>query len=160
MMILYLILSLLLIFSKTPLMMAFVVICQASLISLSIFILFLSSWFSFILFLVFISAMMIVYVYAASLASNDFVYFTSQPVLPLMLLSVPIMFIATNKFNYPLKSSSYLKSCNLDLDTSTMHKIFSSYILTTTLFLIMYLLIALVAVAKTTANHQGALRTS
>nr|YP_009686641.1 NADH dehydrogenase subunit 6 [Gammarus lacustris]QDS78460.1 NADH dehydrogenase subunit 6 [Gammarus lacustris] len=151
--------SWLLIFSKTPLTMAALIILQAFMVSFITFMFLLSSWFSFILFMVFISAMMVIFVYVSSLASNDF-FTAPSPYLLLILFSVPfvIIFMALVPTSVPNQSHSQIFLSDLHLGSMVTYKLYSSYILATTIFLIIYLLVALIVVAKNSSSSKGALR--
>jgi NADH-ubiquinone oxidoreductase chain 6 len=151
--------SWLLIFSKTPLIIAALIILQAFIVSFITFIFLLRSWFSFILFIVFIRAIIVIFVYVSSLASNDF-FTTPSPYLLLILLSVPfvIIFITLVPTSVPNQSHSQIFLSDLHLGSIVTYKLYSSYILATTIFLIIYLLIALIVVAKNSSSSKGALR--
>nr|YP_009339303.1 NADH dehydrogenase subunit 6 [Gmelinoides fasciatus]APL97193.1 NADH dehydrogenase subunit 6 [Gmelinoides fasciatus] len=153
-------LSLMLIFSKTPLMVTLVILTQATLISISIYLNLLTSWLAYILLLIFVSAMMVVYAYVSSLASNQYIYFTTPPIIPLMFILLSVLIMVPMK-KIGLTSSAYLlMNSNLNMGQMPYSKIYSFYTLAAVMFLILYLLMALVAVAKIISNYDGPLRTS
>nr|DAZ91353.1 TPA_asm: ND6 [Gammarus chevreuxi] len=153
--------STLFIFSKTPLMMAMIIIAQAVMVSFITFMFLPTSWFSFILFMVFVSAMMIIFVYVSSLASNDF--FTSTgPSVALSLvasLALTVLFFLSPALP-ALTPYSESTLTDLGLASVTAYKLYAPYILLVTLFLIIYLLVALIVVAKNSSTKKGALRAS
>nr|YP_010943437.1 NADH dehydrogenase subunit 6 [Gammarus nipponensis]WLS55466.1 NADH dehydrogenase subunit 6 [Gammarus nipponensis] len=151
--------SILLILSYTALTIVLMVITQTTLISLSIYFTTPCSWFSFIFFLIFVSAMMIIFVYISSLASNDFMPLMSSKTLWVTMMVTPIYLLS---FILP---SSHLKSSNSTTTLSDLtqtflppHKLYASYTTYTTLFLMAYLLFALIVVIKNSSTTVAPLR--
>nr|APL97219.1 NADH dehydrogenase subunit 6 [Acanthogammarus victorii] len=151
--------SMLFITSSTPLMMALLIILQTTLVAVSMYISLVTSWLSFILFMVLVSAMMVIFVYVSSLASNDFMV-TPSYMFTATLYSTPLLGLAAYFTLSPRvpPSTSQLTLTDADLAPTTLWKLYTSYTSTLTLFLILYLLVALIVVAKISLSTKGALR--
>nr|DAZ91301.1 TPA_asm: ND6 [Crypturopus inflatus] len=152
-------LSVFFMFSPAPLVSAMVVVSQAAATAYLIYAGLATSWLSFILVLVFVSAMMVIYAYVSSLAANDFFYTNGRLVAstPLLLLA-----LAGAMIYWPLPVSvgcfSLLDSPELVCSPLSVYKVYSPGVLVMTVFLISYLLVALVAVVKNASYCMGALR--
>lgn len=144
--------------SKTPLIIAFMVLAIALMVSFFTFIYLPTSWFSFILFLIFIGAMIIIFIYVSSLASNDFTLTSMTPswllILSLSLTGSLILF-AGQDYTSHASSSAIL---DFRVITPIAYKLYSPYVLYMSLFIIIYLLVALIVVAKNSSWSSGALR--
>nr|YP_009180600.1 NADH dehydrogenase subunit 6 [Procambarus alleni]ALM30825.1 NADH dehydrogenase subunit 6 [Procambarus alleni] len=123
-----------------------------------------SFWFSYILFLIFLGGMLVLFIYVASLASNEmfgvsFVTLLSLTFVMLMMCLISFFMdplLTTSKFS--ISSSSILftyKFSNAPLMTST---IYNSSSMMFTLFIISYLLLTLFAVVKIINVHSSPLR--
>nr|YP_006234452.1 NADH dehydrogenase subunit 6 [Gammarus duebeni]AER12198.1 NADH dehydrogenase subunit 6 [Gammarus duebeni] len=153
-------LSILFVFSSTPLVMAVLIVTQALLVSFITFTMLLTSWFSFILLMVFVSAMMVIFVYVSSLASNDFFSSNSYTNLSVMALIFTVIYMFTPVPGPSFFSATYSQLAMSDADMAPLaaYKIYAPYVLIITAFLIVYLLTALIVVAKNSSSSAGALR--
>nr|QAX91394.1 NADH dehydrogenase subunit 6 [Parastacus brasiliensis] len=126
-----------------------------------------SFWFSYILFLIFLGGMLILFIYMASLASNE-AFEVSLP-LPVTLcffstiLSLILFFIdpmvSPSSKSYTFSSLSFLvDKISPMLTTSSM--IFSAPPIFFTIFVILYLLLTLIVVVKIINNTSNPLRFS
>nr|YP_009020463.1 NADH dehydrogenase subunit 6 [Geocharax gracilis]CDN85552.1 NADH dehydrogenase subunit 6 [Geocharax gracilis] len=124
-----------------------------------------SFWFSYILFLIFLGGMLILFIYVASLASNE--PFRVSPFLLVMttvitLLSLTLMTLDPLSFKQPFFtcSSEYL-SLNKAMPshplTNMIYSLPSSFL---TVFMISYLLITLLVVVKIINTSASPLRPS
>lgn len=122
-------------------------------------------WFSYILFLVFIGGILILFIYISSLASNEKLNFSSQPLIKFLIIFNITVFITIfiDKFytlNYLMNedinniSFNYLINENF-LSLSKMYDQPNNFII---LILIIYLLLTLVIVVKITNLFIGPLR--
>nr|APL97245.1 NADH dehydrogenase subunit 6 [Garjajewia cabanisii] len=151
--------SIFFLFSKTPLMMALLIVTQTVVVTLSIYIFLSTSWLSFILFMILVSAMMVIFVYVSSLASNDFLALpnamgvTYASFLLLLMLSAYLML---TKQDSHANSQSNLS--DMDLGPMISYKLYAPNTSPLTMFLIIYLLVALIVVAKISMTSKGALR--
>nr|WQG15303.1 NADH dehydrogenase subunit 6 [Alvinocarididae sp.] len=124
-----------------------------------------SMWFSYILFLIFLGAMLVLFIYVASLASNEaftvsmtltsgsFLIFLLgsmlwmlDPLLPLLKASIESSFLETSQFLFSTQS--------------TLSMIYNPSSANLTLFIILYLLLTLIVVVKITSTFFGPLRLS
>lgn len=151
--------SIFFIFSKTPLIIALVIIVQAIIIASCTFTIFYTSWFSFILFIIFIRAIIIIFVYVSSLASNDFFAsaVSSFTFAFITTATITILFYL-NKPTHNYIQYSQLNLSDIELGATTAYKLYAPYVLFVVIFLIVYLLVALIVVAKNSSRSQGALR--
>nr|QFQ01328.1 NADH dehydrogenase subunit 6 [Acanthephyra smithi] len=124
-----------------------------------------SMWFSYILFLIFLGAMLVLFIYVASLASNE--SFTFSPTLSILILVLSLfgsMFILLDPLLTSLKLSSeasYLSAETLFFSTqANLSFIYNPSSMNLTLFIIMYLLLTLIVVVKITSTFFGPLRLS
>nr|DAZ91326.1 TPA_asm: ND6 [Echiuropus macronychus] len=151
--------SLIFMFSKAPLMLSIMIVSQTIVVALSIYTFLSTSWLSYILFMIFVSAMMVIFVYVSSLASNDFfvlphsVMWHAGYFLPLLAL---LTYMLMAKQENHLKTPSNLS--DTDLTPLTSYKLYMTNTSSITMFLIVYLLIALIVVAKISMSPKGALR--
>nr|YP_009512591.1 NADH dehydrogenase subunit 6 [Gennadas parvus]AXJ93158.1 NADH dehydrogenase subunit 6 [Gennadas parvus] len=136
-----------------------VMICFMSGLSMSSF------WFSYILFLIFLGAMLVLFIYVASLASNETFSFSA---LLSILMAAALLFAFVLLLIDPLSLNTPV---NISQSSASMHSLFSStpsllnsiYNTTTmslTLFIVLYLLLTLIVVVKITNTFFGPLRLS
>nr|YP_009233456.1 NADH dehydrogenase subunit 6 [Engaewa subcoerulea]AMB27349.1 NADH dehydrogenase subunit 6 [Engaewa subcoerulea] len=120
-------------------------------------------WFSYILFLIFMGAMLILFIYVASLASNE--SFKIHPIsggLLVASLSVSLILLVTDPLSLApnfssLSSNTFFTEKNISSLTST-NMIYSPHTSPLTLFLIVYLLFSFLAVMKIINFTQAPLR--
>nr|YP_009564020.1 NADH dehydrogenase subunit 6 [Ibacus alticrenatus]QAX91370.1 NADH dehydrogenase subunit 6 [Ibacus alticrenatus] len=149
-----------------PLSAGIILLIQTTLIALSSGLLSNSFWFSYILFLIFLGGMLVLFIYVASLASNEsfklslfsllLIVFSTISVSFLTILIDPIFILN----NIPFISLNYFLS---NKTISTQFFIFQIYNFPTslfTLFIILYLLLTLLVIVKITSIFFGPLRFS
>nr|YP_009108331.1 NADH dehydrogenase subunit 6 [Tenuibranchiurus glypticus]AIU94542.1 NADH dehydrogenase subunit 6 [Tenuibranchiurus glypticus] len=162
-----LILSLSILFSQLthPLSMGLTLLTQTVLICLFTGTFNPSFWFSYILFLIFLGGMLILFIYVASLASNE-VFQVNSPlsILPLIFMSTIFPFLILDpltlkqQFFYLSSESFFMNKMTPTLHTTNMIYAPPSWPLT--IFMILYLLFALLAVAKIITTPSSPLRPS
>nr|YP_009002473.1 NADH dehydrogenase subunit 6 [Ranina ranina]AIK66990.1 NADH dehydrogenase subunit 6 [Ranina ranina]BAO48229.1 NADH dehydrogenase subunit 6 [Ranina ranina] len=123
-----------------------------------------SFWFSYILFLIFLGGMLVLFIYVASLASNEpfFFSFTSFLSFMLVLISLSLLLLFLDPLSLPTLFLAAPSSLTL-LPSSTPHMILWLYnnpSMGFTLFIIVYLLLTLIVVVKITSLFKGPLRLS
>nr|YP_009865001.1 NADH dehydrogenase subunit 6 [Carpilius maculatus]QKE42639.1 NADH dehydrogenase subunit 6 [Carpilius maculatus] len=144
-----------------PLSMGLTLLLQTIVISLSTGMSTYSFWFSYILFMIFLGGMLVLFIYVASLASNEFFsfsiinftfYFLSFCLLTFICLTLdPIL--TSNPSLLPHSSiHSHLSTPQI---TSWIYSNTSMYF---TLFIILYLLLTLIVVVKIISLFKGPLR--
>nr|YP_009154099.1 NADH dehydrogenase subunit 6 [Gandalfus puia]AKC99390.1 NADH dehydrogenase subunit 6 [Gandalfus puia] len=146
-----------------PLSMGLTLLLQTVMISLSVGISTYSFWFSYILFMIFLGGMLVLFIYVASLASNEFFSFSSSM---FMFYSLTFLIFTTTCFYLdPILISNFssIPSSSLYLQLSTISIvswIYSNTVMNFTLFIVMYLLLTLIVVVKITNLFKGPLRLS
>nr|QIJ99776.1 NADH dehydrogenase subunit 6 [Caenis sp. JYZ-2020] len=156
-------LSLIFIFMSHPLAMGLSLLLQTLLLSMSAGLLLPTFWFSYILFLVFLGGMLVLFIYVASLASNEMFTISTNlsliMLVSLLCLFMILLFSDSLMFNYPNIFMDFLTThMNLNIINTFIFKMynFMNYILT--LMMIIYLLLALVIVANIVTVYEGPLR--
>nr|YP_010402393.1 NADH dehydrogenase subunit 6 [Lysmata boggessi]QVT15584.1 NADH dehydrogenase subunit 6 [Lysmata boggessi]QXJ42676.1 NADH dehydrogenase subunit 6 [Lysmata boggessi] len=150
----------------SPLAMGSVLLLQTILVCTATGITFKSMWFSYILFLIFLGAMLVLFIYVASLASNQQFFFSLK--LSMFMLMVFLMSFTSIVF---VDSLSIFQIINVERSSVTPNELLTSsplllsmiYSMTSmnlTVFVILYLLLTLVVVVKITGFFYGPLRVS
>nr|YP_011010728.1 NADH dehydrogenase subunit 6 [Menippe rumphii]WPW47618.1 NADH dehydrogenase subunit 6 [Menippe rumphii] len=146
-----------------PLSMGLTLLLQTVMISLSAGMTTYSFWFSYILFLIFLGGMLVLFIYVASLASNEvfsFSLLTFMLYLSMFFLLTIMCFIldpllTSHSLNLP--PSSINNNTSTPIIVSWIYSMNSMYF---TLFIILYLLLTLIVVVKITSIFKGPLRLS
>nr|YP_008964137.1 NADH dehydrogenase subunit 6 [Eulimnogammarus verrucosus]AHB14324.1 NADH dehydrogenase subunit 6 [Eulimnogammarus verrucosus] len=151
--------SLLYAFSKTPLMLAMLIVLQTMLVTMLIYTTLTTSWLSFILFMIVVSAMMVIFVYVSSLASNDFITLSHSSLMSTLYFTPLLMLMAFFLLNSQNKPTmSQLTLSDMDLGPVACYKMYTYHTSPMTMFLIIYLLVALITVVKISETSKGTLR--
>nr|YP_010384947.1 NADH dehydrogenase subunit 6 [Arcotheres purpureus]UPL64944.1 NADH dehydrogenase subunit 6 [Arcotheres purpureus] len=143
-----------------PLAMGLVLLIQTILISMSIGFSTFSFWTSYILFLIFLGGMLILFIYIASLASNEYFSFSifNLILLSTIMIMLTFMLIFTDQM---LFSTPTLISSSLNFSMSTplsINWIYNTPLTNLTIFIILYLLLTLIVVVKIINLFKGPLR--
>nr|YP_009545524.1 NADH dehydrogenase subunit 6 [Metapenaeopsis barbata]AYO45602.1 NADH dehydrogenase subunit 6 [Metapenaeopsis barbata] len=147
-----------------PLAMGLMLLLQTIMICITSGLSINSFWFSYILFLIFLGGMLVLFMYVASLASNETFNFSSTMlvfVLPAFLVSTLLMLMDPLSLNMSISISQ--SSMTADLSSSTpalLSSIYNNTTMSLTLFIVLYLLLTLIAVVKITNTFFGPLRLS
>nr|URW97635.1 NADH dehydrogenase subunit 6 [Lysmata sp. 1 LQZ-2020] len=152
---------------QTPLAMGLILLIQTLLVCGTAGILTKSTWFSYILFLIFLGAMLVLFIYVASLASNEQFSLPSLSTMSLFTF-IPSILAVSSFFLDPMllfqSISMEISSLSLqELLSSTpfnVSVIYSPTSMNLTIFIILYLLLTLVIVVKITESFWGPLRLS
>nr|YP_010636269.1 NADH dehydrogenase subunit 6 [Xeruca formosensis]WBQ48738.1 NADH dehydrogenase subunit 6 [Xeruca formosensis] len=145
-----------------PLAMGLILLIQTLLISVTLGLSSFSFWFSYILFLIFLGGMLVLFIYVASIASNEaFIPSTFYLILFLLssLLSLSFLFLDP----FMTSSSSSLPPSSFSLSTSVpsvISWIYNTPSMNFTIFIICYLLLMLIIVVKIINLFKGPLRLS
>nr|YP_009500801.1 NADH dehydrogenase subunit 6 [Alpheus japonicus]AXB37195.1 NADH dehydrogenase subunit 6 [Alpheus japonicus]WPW61523.1 NADH dehydrogenase subunit 6 [Potamalpheops sp. purple zebra] len=148
-----------------PLAMGLTLISQTLLISLASGSYTKFTWLSYILFLIFLGATLVLFIYVASLASNE-MFKLSYPMLLLLitpaLMSTPLLL--KDELLQPLKpisEPSSMSSSQIIMDpTFSLSMIYSPSTSFLTSFVILYLLMTLIVIVKISSCSTGPLRMS
>nr|QGT77332.1 NADH dehydrogenase subunit 6 [Huananpotamon lichuanense] len=120
-----------------------------------------SFWFSYILFLIFLGGMLVLFIYVASLASNE-IFMPSLILTFFTLIFIMLLFLLFYLLDPILiSSSSYLPNStinNLPSTTYITSWIFNTPSMLFTIFIISYLLLTLLVVIKIINLYKGPLR--
>nr|YP_009509627.1 NADH dehydrogenase subunit 6 [Cranuca inversa]AUN45044.1 NADH dehydrogenase subunit 6 [Cranuca inversa] len=145
-----------------PLAMGLILLIQTLLISITLGLSSFSFWFSYILFLIFLGGMLVLFIYVASIASNEaFIPSTLYIVITLVSLFFSFLFIIFDPFL--ISSSSSLPWSSFSISNSipfTISWIYNIPSMNFTIFIICYLLLMLIIVVKIVNLFKGPLRLS
>nr|YP_009926444.1 NADH dehydrogenase subunit 6 [Lysmata amboinensis]QNH68787.1 NADH dehydrogenase subunit 6 [Lysmata amboinensis] len=151
---------------SSPLAMGLVLLTQTILICLITGASSKSVWFSYILFLIFLGAMLVLFIYVASLASNEQFFFSPKMTtsIPLIILTSLLMALFLDPLPNPqpinIEQSSTLLTETLNSSFLIVSMIYSSTSMNLTIFVVLYLLLTLIVVVKITGFFYGPLRLS
>nr|UYO78892.1 NADH dehydrogenase subunit 6 [Pygoluciola sp. 1 XHF-2022a] len=159
-MIIMLMTSISFLFIKHPLTMGVILLMQTLLIAMWTGFMSINFWYSYILFIIMVGGMLILFIYMTSIASNE--KFSYSKILSLMMVTLIIMSIFLSKDQLYL----LMNSMNLDLMSMknkfsfklSLNKFLMYPMMIMSMSIIIYLLIALIAVSKITNVKNGPLR--
>nr|YP_010593038.1 NADH dehydrogenase subunit 6 [Aparapotamon huizeense]WAB69705.1 NADH dehydrogenase subunit 6 [Aparapotamon huizeense] len=142
-----------------PLAMGILLLIQTVVIALSTGLATYSFWFSYTLFLIFLGGMLVLFIYVASLASNE--PFSSFPTLIYMVIFFLSELLIL--FMDPILFTSFSNLANSSIKTYSSTAYITSWIFNTpsmyfTFFIISYLLLTLLVVVKIINLFKGPLR--
>lgn len=135
-----------------PLSIGLILIIQTILIAIFSGLLINSFWFSYLLVLIFLGGLLILFIYVATLASNEQI--TINPPQRLTVILFLFLIISFTAFN---PSKTFLFNDNIERGI-TLAWIYSSPFFLISSFLIIYLFIVLIAIVKITKYWAGSLR--
>lgn len=123
-------------------------------------------WFSYILFLIFIGGILILFIYMASLASNEKLKFNINPLVGggIRLITVLLRYTLWDKFYFInfINNSDFALLSEITLLINENHlsltKIYDSPNNSIIIIIIIYLLLTLIIIVKITNLYQGPLR--
>nr|QJD22453.1 NADH dehydrogenase subunit 6 [Haustorioides koreanus] len=147
--------SLLFMSLNTPLSMGITVILLSFFVAVMMALLMPTTWFSFLLLMVFLSGMMVLFVYVASLASNEL--FVWDYVSVFLLVSLSALFVGMSRKVYCPGVSGMDFSLN-NISSFMVYKMYSPHLYYFTLLLIVYLLVVLIVVVKNATISESPLR--
>nr|YP_009695024.1 NADH dehydrogenase subunit 6 [Abscondita terminalis]QEJ81523.1 NADH dehydrogenase subunit 6 [Abscondita terminalis]QRG30026.1 NADH dehydrogenase subunit 6 [Abscondita terminalis] len=152
-------LSILFMLVSHPLSMGMILLTQTLMIAAWTGFMSMNFWYSYILFIVMVGGMLILFIYMTSVASNEkFLYSNLMTIIMIMMFMALIflkkdqLFILMNSMNYDLMMKN-----NLTFKMS-LNKFIMYPMMIMSLTIIIYLLIALIAVSKITNMKSGPLR--
>nr|YP_010703594.1 NADH dehydrogenase subunit 6 [Chorthippus albonemus]YP_010734651.1 NADH dehydrogenase subunit 6 [Chorthippus qingzangensis]WCO86728.1 NADH dehydrogenase subunit 6 [Chorthippus albonemus]WEH01538.1 NADH dehydrogenase subunit 6 [Chorthippus qingzangensis] len=148
-----------------PMSMMMFIIIQTFIIGLITGTMMESFWLSYILFLTFLGGMLVLFIYITSIASNELF----KPKSIIMIISMFMMIITMmilivvdkTMFLDPIKNTETMNinnSINYQEMSMSLEKLYNKPTLTTTMMMMIYLFLALVAVVKITNINQGPIR--
>nr|AVE15432.1 NADH dehydrogenase subunit 6 [Atergatis integerrimus] len=146
-----------------PLSLGITLLLQTIFMSLTVGISTYSFWFSYILFMIFLGGMLVLFIYVASLASNEIFSFSLVTFLTytINLLTLSLAFLFIDPLIIPSFSSIPLSTINSSFSTPFIVSwIYNSPSMGFTLFIISYLLLTLIVIVKIINLFKGPLRLS
>nr|YP_010946580.1 NADH dehydrogenase subunit 6 [Margattea concava]WGO57298.1 NADH dehydrogenase subunit 6 [Margattea concava] len=151
-------LSLMSLYVNHPLVLGFILLTQTISVSLITGMMSQTFWFSYILFLIFVGGMLVLFIYMASLASNEMISFSSKIMSMLLLTMIIISMMMKN-----IQNSLYLQDSSIFMDmnisvTDQLMKFYNKPTHMITIMLGSYLFLSLIAVVKITNISMGPLR--
>nr|URX53665.1 NADH dehydrogenase subunit 6 [Bifiditermes nr. madagascariensis] len=114
-------------------------------------------WFQYILFMVFVGGMLVLFIYVASLASNEMFSLSTTTILTMMMLMSTLMMIK----DWTTTNGQDLTPLNSPMDneiTTMTEKMFNLPEGNLTILMALYLLMTLIVVVKITNVSKGPLR--
>nr|AVN67579.1 NADH dehydrogenase subunit 6 [Schultesia lampyridiformis] len=142
-----------------PLAMGLILLIQTTLISTITGMMSYSFWFSYILFLIFLGGMLVLFIYVASLASNELFSLSTNMIIISTVFFMMIMLWSMN-MSYPNLQNQDINEFliinnNLSIPLIKLYNQPTSII---TIMLALYLFLTLIAVVKITNIFEGPLR--
>nr|YP_008815848.1 NADH dehydrogenase subunit 6 [Celaenorrhinus maculosa]AGZ17862.1 NADH dehydrogenase subunit 6 [Celaenorrhinus maculosa] len=162
-------LSLFMLFLKHPLSMGLMILIQTFMVCLISGMISYTYWFSYILFLTFLGGLLVLFIYVASIASNEMFIFTFKNKILMFFMFVITPFLSTffmnnlNWMNLFINSHEMNNFFNFMLffnneNCINLSKLYNSQTYFLMIMMIIYLLITLIAVVKITNIFYGPLR--
>nr|QHN56504.1 NADH dehydrogenase subunit 6 [Nysius plebeius] len=143
-------LSLVFMWVKHPLSMVLVIILQTLTISVMTGMVLSSFWFSYIIMMIMMSGMLVLFIYMASIASNEKFKFSIILFTMVILNSPMILFL-----NYDNEMMNMNKTTTLNM---ILNNLFSGTTMIITMIMVMYLLYTMITVSKIVNINEGPLR--
>nr|ATL58815.1 NADH dehydrogenase subunit 6 [Stephanitis chinensis] len=137
----------------TPLSMVITLILQTLLISVISSIMISSFWYSYMLILIMISGLLILFMYMASIASNEKFYMSNKLILYMILTGMYMKYMAP-KMNYEMKISTMI---NQEI---IMSKMFNYKFIITTILMMLLLFMMMVVISFLVSSNEGPMRKS
>nr|YP_009472905.1 NADH dehydrogenase subunit 6 [Aphelocheirus jendeki]AST10109.1 NADH dehydrogenase subunit 6 [Aphelocheirus jendeki] len=154
------ILSMIFPFMKHPLSMGLILILQTMTVSMITGIMMNSFWFSYILFIILLGGALVLFIYMASIASNEKFSFSTK------MMSTVIIMLTSNIIFIFMKDEIYfnsiwnlsIKSLNENEQLMTLIKLFNSQSMSLTILLVIYLLLTMIAITNVVNTFEGPMR--
>nr|ALO77206.1 NADH deshydrogenase subunit 6 [Alleculinae sp. ALL01] len=142
---------------KHPLSMGLILLIQTIIVSLLSGNLSQNFWFSYILFLIMIGGMLILFMYMTSIASNE-KFKTNTKIVTLTLIA-PIIWWMTQPYSKTqIKNNELMETMKTTEFMMNLNKFINFPLMMTLVFIMIYLLLALIATVKITSFKQGSIR--
>nr|AZB51189.1 NADH dehydrogenase subunit 6 [Triatoma rubrofasciata] len=146
--------------TKHPLSMGFTLIIQTILISMMTGLLINMFWFSYILIISMLSGMLVLFIYMASVASNEKFHTTWSMALYIIPLSFSsaILFFIMDQLESGSMQSMMKKNMLEDNQLTSLAKLFNLNNMSITILLVTYLFLTMIAVSYVANTYEGPLR--
>nr|YP_009743820.1 NADH dehydrogenase subunit 6 [Ambulyx substrigilis]QIE12576.1 NADH dehydrogenase subunit 6 [Ambulyx substrigilis] len=160
-------LSMMMYFLNHPLSMGFMILIQTLLTCLLSGMFIKTYWFSYILFLTFLGGLLVLFIYVASIASNE-MFFMSNKFKKMLILFIfmliTIQFLFYKNLNWMNMNNNSEMNNFINFmffnneNKINLNKLYNNYSSMLTMLLIIYLFITLIAIVKITNIFYGPLR--
>nr|UPL65361.1 NADH dehydrogenase subunit 6 [Meschia woodwardi] len=142
-------LSIIFLFVSHPLAMGLIIILQTTTISIITGLMLKSFWFSYIIMIIMLSGMLVLFIYMASIASNEKMMFSFKLLFTFMIMMMLLMSEIYSTEEYKLMNmNNYL--------SMTLNVLFNNVMIT--IIMILYLFFTMIVVSKIVNIHEGPLR--
>nr|ATD53060.1 NADH dehydrogenase subunit 6 [Clovia sp. EMHAU-2015-Zz052918] len=153
-------------FMKHPLSMGFMLLIQTFISCLVFGLINYSCWFSYILFITFVGGMLVLFIYVASIASNEKFKFSLILMMFFLLifLCVYLLMFISDQYYFNMMCSlleslgSYSNSIYINGDLNSLIKMFNYPTMIITMLSVIFLLITMISIVKVTNIFEGPLR--
>nr|YP_009488350.1 NADH dehydrogenase subunit 6 [Dictyla platyoma]AWD31609.1 NADH dehydrogenase subunit 6 [Dictyla platyoma] len=142
----------------TPLSMIFILITQTFLISLISATLTSTFWYSYMLILIMISGLLVMFMYMASIASNE-KFKISAKILPLILTSTMLLSIMNKSELFLVWKKNNMEKMNINQEIF-FNKLFNTKFIIPSLTLIMLLFFMMIIISFLISTNEGPMRKS
>nr|ATG83198.1 NADH dehydrogenase subunit 6 [Olidiana sp. 15062716] len=134
-----------------PMQMSLMLLIQTMLTTMFINMILPSSWFGLITFIMMIGGLLILFNYMSSIASNEKVKLKINMTFTFMVMLMPLDEMFLSQVNFMEKSM-------ISIETMSLSKMFNTKTLYISMFMILYLLLAMIMVSKMIKTYKGPLR--
>nr|YP_009692461.1 NADH dehydrogenase subunit 6 [Limnogonus hypoleucus]QEH58873.1 NADH dehydrogenase subunit 6 [Limnogonus hypoleucus] len=141
--------------TKHPLSMGFMIILQTLVMSMIMNMMMKFSWYSYILILVMLGGMLILFMYMASIASNEIMKFSMK--FTLIAISIFFLFIILNSTEMMMSTQESLMMSE-NSQNMPLTKLFNTKSSSLTIMLATYLLITMIYVIYITNTFEGPMK--
>nr|UAT98562.1 NADH dehydrogenase subunit 6 [Penthicodes atomaria] len=146
---------------KHPISLGSMLILQTTLICLNQSMMNKSPWYMYILFLTTVGGLMIMFMYMASIASNEMFNFNIKLMITWIMMMILINLIMINK-DLTMEMMLKIKEIKLSItelsEEKTTSKFFSMYKMNITITMMMILMLTLVSVTNISSTFEGPLK--
>nr|UYI30648.1 NADH dehydrogenase subunit 6 [Aquatica lateralis] len=148
-------------FITHPLSMGMILLTQTLLISMWTGFLSMNFWYSYILFIIMVGGMLILFIYMTSVASNEkFSYSKILMIIMILMMTTSIIMMIKDQLYSSMNSmnSEMINFKNKFLFKLSLNKFYMMPMMLISMSMIIYLLMAMIAVVKITNLKSGPLR--
>nr|AYQ19091.1 NADH dehydrogenase subunit 6 [Amarygmini sp. ACP-2013] len=144
-------------FMMHPLSMGLILLCQTITISMITGMMNQNFWFSYILFLIMVGGMLILFMYMTSIASNE-KFKMNLTIIMLLIPTTTLIIFMPEKSKNQIINNEMMEQMNPIEFMMTINKFMNKSMSMVLLFMMIYLLLALIATVKITEFKKGSMR--
>nr|UPL66086.1 NADH dehydrogenase subunit 6 [Idiostolus sp.] len=148
--------SYILLWLNHPLSMGLILILQSLIMALLIGVIMENFWFSYILLIIMMSGMLVLFIYMASVASNEKFYFSMKLLYTSFFLL--IMLIINIYYNEYLELENSNININNKMEIVMLNKLFNGMTMLLTMMMVLYLFFTMIVVTNIVNMTEGPLR--